>query len=180
MEVKIILPTRTWAALDAGLAFFRSAPTEMTSARRLMRHCVYFHKLLQNCGLHSNYVRVGTVAPGRDLLRLHIKGNHPPRQPLEIKLPKMIARSLAEACLMVIEVQTDAELGTLLDHEAEELLAARTFLSELRRCSFKQLIPPRRAQRVIVWDKRRQEYLFTAQAAWRVQQHFLRVGASPN
>lgn len=180
MEVKLNLPARAWAALDAALAFFRCAPGDILSARRLMRHCRFLHHLLNQSGLRSSYIRVGSVAPGRDLLRLRVHGEHSPQHPLEIKLPDKVARGLAEACLTVIEVQTDAELGHLLDHEAEELLAAKLFLSELRRTCAKRLIPHGRGQGLIVWDERRREYLFTAQAAWRVQQHFLRAGASPN
>ncbi|MCS6976773.1 MAG: hypothetical protein NZM31_07145 [Gemmatales bacterium] len=180
MDVKLILPARTWAALDAALAFFRTAPGDVSSAQRLRRHCCVLHNLLQRLGLRSSYVRVGSVAPGRELFRLRVRGDHGPLHPLELCLNESVARSLAVACLTIIEVQTDAELGRLLDHEAEELLAARHFLSELRKTSARKIIPLRRARGLIVWDERRREYLFTAQAAWRVQEHFLRAGASPN
>jgi tRNA isopentenyl-2-thiomethyl-A-37 hydroxylase MiaE len=68
----------------------------------------------------------------------------------------------------------------LLDHEAEELQAARAFLSEVRRQYPKKLVPSSRLRGLIRWDETRQEYQFCEWMARRVQQHYLRVGASPN
>jgi hypothetical protein len=180
MAVVLTMTVRTWAALDAGLAFFRQTPPEVEPGQRLARHCRYLHSALRRTGLRAGYVRIGAVAPGRSLLRLHVRGQLSPGQALEMELPRPVARSLARACLTIIEVQTDNELGQLLDHEAEELQAARTFLSELRRQSLPTLVPEKRGRGLIAWDDARQEYSFTAHVAWRVQEHYLRVGASPN
>lgn len=173
------LPVRSWASLDAALAFFRATPPEVEPGQRLARHCKYLHRMLRRHGMQSKYVRIGTIAPGRLLMRLHLHGL-PPQQYLEIELPRSVARSLARACLTIIEVQTDCELGQLLDHEAEELQAARSFLSELRRQSMPVLVPEGRGRGLIAWDDTRQEYAFADPVARRVQQHYLRVGASPN
>jgi len=180
MVVQLTMTARTWAALDAALSFFRAAPAEIEPGQRLSRHCRLVHKRLRQAGLRADYVRIGCVAPGRALMRLHVRGQVGAKDRLEIELPRRVARSLASACLTIIEVQTDCELGQLLDHEAEELQAARTFLSELRRQGVPGLIPARRGRGLIIWDEARQEYSFTAHVAWRVREHYLRVGASPN
>jgi hypothetical protein len=180
MAVALTMTVRTWAALDAALAFFRSAPAEIEPGQRLGRHCRYLHTLLRRSGLKAAYVRIGAIAPGRALMRLHVRGMHSPHQTLELDLPRQVAKSLAHACLTIIEVQTDCELGQLLDHEAEELQAAKAFLSELRRQAENRLVPAKRGRGLLAWDDGRQEYSFTAHIAWRVQEHYLRVGASPN
>lgn len=180
MAVALTMTVRTWAALDASLAFFRSTPPEVEPGQRLARHCRYLHTVLRRAGLRAGYVRIGAIAPGRALMRLHLRGLLEPLQRLEVELPRQVARSLAGACLTVVEVQTDSELGQLLDHEAEELQAARVFLSELRRQSLPSLVPAKRCRGLLRWDDARQEYAFATHVARRVQQHYLRVGASPN
>jgi hypothetical protein len=180
MEVAITLSIRTWAALDVALGFFRAAPGKLADGR-ITRQCQRLHILLRRAGIRSRYALVGTADSGKSLLRLHVQGP-PQREPWILNLPMRAAQSLAEACLTVISVQSDPQLGALLEYEAEELQAARAFLSEVRR-QFPELgrvVRRVRGPKPLRWDERCQEYQFLPPVAQRVQGHYLRVGAGVN
>ncbi len=182
MQVTLSLPVRTWAALDAALEFFRKAPVEVAASRRMAKACRKLHQALYRAGVRSRYVPVGVVGPGRSVLRLHVKTLVGWQALVRVTLPRGIASRIARVCLTVIRVQTDPEIGRLLDHEAEEIQAARAFLSELRRQGHPALVRVGEAgpQRQLRWDERRQEFRFADPVAWRVQQYYLSVGASCN
>src|SRR5688500_15320634 len=103
MPVAISLPGRTWAALDAALDFFRSAPFHVEAAQRLARHCRMLHRALQRAGVRSRYVSVSPTAPGRCLLRLHVKCGNARGELVAMQLPTGVARSIAEASMAIIE-----------------------------------------------------------------------------
>ncbi len=181
MLVTLSLPVRTWAALDAALEFFRTAPVEVASSRRLGRACRKLHRALSRAGVRGRYVPVGIAGPGRSVLRLHVR-SLATGELVRITLPRGTLHAIAKVCVTVIRVQTDPEIGLLLDHEAEEIHAARAFLSELRRQGHPALVRVREAgpQRQLSWDEQRQEYGFTERVARRVQQHYLSVNAGLN
>jgi hypothetical protein len=180
MEVAITLPIRTWATLDVALGFFRAAPGKLAEGR-ITRHCQRLHILLRRGGIRSRYALVGTADSGKSLLRLHVQGP-PQREPWILNLPLRAAESLAEACLTIMGVQTDPQLGALLEYEAEELQAARSFLSEVRRqCpTLGRVVRRVRGPKSVRWDERGQEYVFVPPVAQRVHWHYLRVGAGVN
>jgi hypothetical protein len=182
MKITTCMTVRHWAALDVALTFFRMAPPGLAAAQRLARHCRRLHVALRQAGVSSRYIPVGTETEGKSLLRLHVKSTPPTRRPLPIDLPHLVVRTVARACLTILEVQTDPTTGSLLDHEAEELQAVRAFLSELRRQSPTPdiLIPERRACQHLRWDERHGQYVFTAAVAQRIHQYYLRAGVSLN
>jgi hypothetical protein len=180
MLVTMSLPVRTWAALDAALEFFRTAPIEIAASRRLGKACRRLHQALARTGLRSHYVPVGVIAPGRSVLRLRVETSSETGDILPMALPVAVARGLAKACLAVICVQADPEMGRLLDHEAEEIQAARDFLSELRRQSQDPGNAVGRVPHSLHWDERRQEYGFSEPVAWQVLKHYLSAGACLN
>jgi hypothetical protein len=183
MPISLTLPVRTWAALDAALGFFRAVPTTIAAAQDLCRHCRRLHTTLRRSGLKAWYIPVGLEAPGRSLLRLHIRGRQPPHESLMIELPRRVARGAARACLTILDVQADLGNDGLLDHEAEELQAVRAFLTEIRRGSeeeFRLFIPRQHGLDQLTWDETRHEYSFTGPVALKVCQHYLRVGACLN
>jgi hypothetical protein len=179
MPVTLTLSPRTWASLDAALGFFRMAPAEVAASQRLAEHCRRLHRRLHRLGIRWRYAEAGLTDWGRTLLRLQVQRQQEGSQEITLDLPQSVARSLAKACLIIIEVQSDNDDLLLLDHETEELQAAKEFLSELRRRSVVSLVPERR-RRIIRWDEAHQEYLFNPRMLQRVQDHYLRTGASPN
>ena len=180
MDVAITLSIRTWASLDVALEFFRAAPGKLAGGR-LTRHCQRLHLLLRRAGVRCRYALVGTADSGKSLLRLHVQGP-PQREPWILNLSVRAAQSLAESCLTVIGVQSDAQLGALLEYEAEELQAARAFLSEVhRQCpELGRVVRRVRGPKPVRWDEHGQEYLFMPPVAQRVHWHYLRVGAGVN
>jgi hypothetical protein len=181
MPIAVRLPVRTWAALDAALGFFREAPGAVAAARPLARHCRALHDALRTAGVRWQYVRISQSADGRPLFRLYVGGPYPVGHPLTLSLSPAATRALARLCLTVIEVQTDVQNGPLLDHEAEELQAARAFLTELRRQTDRAaLIPLGRGRPPVCWHEQVREYDFTGRAARRMHQHYLRAGACLN
>jgi hypothetical protein len=175
------LPIRTWAALDAALGFFRSAPGA-AEGNELTMACQRLHRVLRRAGIKGKYQLLGTAANGKSVLRLQVMSRPPLRQPWLLPLPNRVAFYLAEACLTVLRVQTDPELGLMLDYEAEELQACRVFLTEARRQfpAVRRVFRKVRGPQPVEWDKRYQEYVFTPPVAERVHCHYLRVGAGVN
>jgi hypothetical protein len=182
MPIPLTLPVRTWAALDAALGFFRSAPNEMPAAHKMAQHCRQFHRALKKIGLECEYRLIAALPTHKPLLRLHLKWGGPAVQPLVLRLPVPVVRSLVRACLTIVSAQTQLEADALLDYEVEELQATRAFLSEVRRqaCGPQNLVPERRGRQPLSWDERRKEYGFSPRMAARVHLHYLRAGASMN
>jgi hypothetical protein len=181
MTLTIRLPIRDLATLDTALAFFRAAPAKLAPARQLARHCQYLHDALASAGIQGEYTAVGVVGEGRPLLRLRIKSVYSPRQVLALQLPGATVRGLVRACLIILEVQTEAVETVLLGHEVEELQAIRSFFSVLRRQGLGvKAAAPRRARPLLRWREDREEYGFTRRIALRVQKYYLRAGMSVN
>ena len=180
MPLTFVLPVRTWAVLDMALAFFRRAPVRIEAAQRLARPCQRLHRHLHRVGVRSEYLHVGMASPGRALLRLQICSLVSPHQLLAIELPTRMALRVGQACLAIIEVQADAEIGPLLEHEVSELLACRTYLSLLRRQQPELCPAPADGEASLRWDSRRQEFVFGEVLSRKVHQHFLRAGAAIN
>jgi hypothetical protein len=182
MRIAITLPVRTWAALDVALAFFRSAPAEVAVHTRLTRHCRRFHQRLRHLGVCGRYVSLGTASAGKSLLRLQVDSPLGPTEPLEILLPREQARTLARACVTVIEVQTDPECGLLLDYEAEELRAAQAYLTAFRREAdqLPRNLRGRSGRALLRWDDRHQEYCLARHVAERIHQSYRCAGAGLN
>ena len=181
MDVAIGLPIRTWAALDVALGFFRAAPKPLADAR-LTRHCRKLHNLLRRAGIHGRYALIGTASTGKSLLRLHVDSEPPPRVPWVLRLPRGSVRTLTEACWTVLRTHHDPQLASLLDYEAEELQAARAFLSEVRRQwpEIGHMSGKPGGALPLAWDEQHDEYVFTSPVAERIQRHYLRVGAGVN
>ncbi len=182
MPIALTLPVRTWAAVDAALAFFRKAPPHIAAVQPLTRRCRQLHGALRRAGVRSRYRTIATLGPGKSLLRLQVACRPLVPRLLTLHFSQAVVRSLAGACLTIIAVLTDLETEVLLDHEAEELHATRAFLSELRREATGPLalVPDRKGKHQLSWDERRREYGFTNRTAERVSQHYRRVGASLN
>jgi hypothetical protein len=182
MPMVLTLPVRTWAALDAALSFFRFTPMEDPTAQRRARHCRRLHHLLQRSGVRALYVPVGIGRLGKQILRLHVRCIPSLREPLALELPLPVVRSLCRVCLYVLEVQADAGVEPLVDHEAEELRSIVAFLSAVR-CAGPlgcRLAPRRLGQFPLAWDERREQYALVDPIAYRLHQHYLRVGAALN
>jgi hypothetical protein len=174
----LCLAIRTWAALDLGLDFFRQAPEEIRAGRVLSRHCRALRRRLRQAGLHADYRAVGTTAFGKPVQRLLVTGPLRAEDTLTINFRRETAACLAQACLMLIEVQADATLEPLLDYEAEEVLAARAFLTALRGSGLK--LADVAGKRPLRWHRASGQYLLPPLLAARMHQHYRRAGAGLN
>src|SRR6516225_2252333 len=65
MPIALTLPVRTWAALDAALTFFRTAPPDVKASQRFARACAFLHRLIRRAGLRWRYVNVSTSSSGK-------------------------------------------------------------------------------------------------------------------
>jgi hypothetical protein len=180
MRIAVELPVRTWAALDAALAYFRMAPEELVELDKLARPCRRLHRAVQRAGIRHHHV---VLPAGFDkcLLRLHVRCLSGLRMPIRMRIPRRTALRLARCCLIVVCSHSNLGKDVLLEHEAEELLAARAFLTELHRAGVPRRmllcggeIPP------LAWSDVRKEFDFTSALAMRLAQHALRAGVAVN
>jgi hypothetical protein len=174
----VCLPIRAWAALDMALDFFRQAPEEVRAGRVLSRHCRQFRRRLRQAGLHAEYRPVGSTAFGKPLQRLIVTGPLRAEDRLVIPFRKAMAACLARACLILIEAQANATLEPLLDYEAEEVLAARAYLTALRSTGIR--LADVAGKRRLRWHRLSGLYLLPPLLAARMHQHFRRAGAGLN
>jgi len=181
MKLPVELPVRTWAALDAALAYFRSAPQELVELEKLARPCQRLHRAVQRAGIRHHHVRVPARWPDGCLLRLHVHCLSGMKTPIRLRIPVRTALRLARACLIVICSHATLGPDLLLEHEAEELLAARAFLTQLHRRGLpRHKLLRAAATPPLSWSDYRHEFDFTACLAHRLAQHALRSGAGVN
>ncbi len=183
MPIRITLPIRTWAALDAALVFFRSTPpSTVAGARQRTLHCRRLHQALLDAGVRAHHIRLDSLAKNRPVLRLWIESKVGLRNTLPLDLPLPVVRTVARTCLSILEVQGCLASGPLVTHEAEELQALQAFLTEARRQnpSPRSLVPPCRRAAQLRWDESRGEYAFLGPMIHRLHQYYRRTGASVN
>ena len=182
MPIALTLPVRTWAALDAALTFFRTAPPDVQASQRFARACAFLHRLIRRAGLRWRYVNVSTSSSGKAMLRLDIRWQNADEHAVTLMVHPAVARRLGSACLTILEVHGQEDANTFLEYEVEELQAARGFLSELCRQTDGELpiMRKRNSAAPVTWDAQRQEFIFSDWVAYRVLQLYRRVGASIN
>lgn len=157
MPIELCLLVRTWAALDAALAFFRLAPPQVDAGQRLAKPCRRLHRLLRAAGIRCKYDTIGLSGSGKSMLRLRIASIKPVSQTVALVVPPLVAKRVAKACLTMIEVHTDSEGAPFLEYEVDELQAARLFLGELHRQSGGELpILSKKPGCPLAWDEVRQ------------------------
>lgn len=180
MSLPVALPVRTWAALDAALAFFRNGPHNLAKFFPLVRDCQDLHHKLTVLGIQHYYAAISAAADVRPHFRLHVVGTHNLRQLLRLQFSDEEARGLALACWQVIDAMTTLLDGMLLEHEVEEIESARAFLSELRRLDCPMPFADGRGLGMLRWSDRASYYSFEARTAHRLLAAFLHQKASLN
>jgi hypothetical protein len=182
MPIALSLLVRTWAALDAALTFFRSAPMEVEAARRFALACRHLHRVLRRAGIRSRYLTVGICGSGKTMLRLETTSLHQTEEVITLVLRPAVASFIARACLNILEVQAEESVSSLLEYEAEELHAACGYLTELCRQTNGELpnLRKRSSAFPLVWDESRRQFMLGEWMAYKVQQLYRRVGASVN
>jgi hypothetical protein len=180
MALPITLPVRTWAALDAALHFFRNGPDNLADFFPLVRDCQTLHEKLGRLGIAHSYVQIGSVALDRPELRLHVASTLNLRQALRLQFTPTEARGLALACWQVIDAQMTLLEGILLPHEVDEIQAARSFLSEVRRLECPMPFADSRGLGMLRWNDDANQYEFDTRTSHRLMTAFLHQRASLN